>query len=160
MHEVAKESGVAIATLYRYFPSKMHLFTAVMRAQIDRIQGEVAEPVDDLDPVDAVTALLLEATRQMLRSPLLAQAMMISNNAAIHATEAEAGQTTASFTNLLLRTARREEPSDRDHQLARLVEHGWYGLLTSALNQHTAADQVEEDLRATCELLLAEWSTT
>lgn len=160
MHEVAKESGVAIATLYRYFPSKMLLFTAVMQSQIDRIRDLAPPPSADNDPVGAVTDLLLEATRQMLGSPLLAHAMMLSNNAALHATEAEAGQTTASFTQLLLRTAQREAPSARDHQLARLVEQAWYGVLTSALNQHTSHDQVEDDLRVTCQLLLAEWSTT
>lgn len=160
MQEVAKESGVAIATLYRYFPSKMHLFTAVMQNQIDRI-GDLAPGRADQDPVAAVTDLLLEATRQMLSSPLLAHAMMLSNNATLHATEAEAGQTTASFTQLLLRTAHQEAPTPRDHQLARLVEQAWYGVLTSALNQHTTPhDQVEDDLRVTCSLLLAEWSTT
>ena len=34
MHDVAKDAGVAIATLYRYFPSKTHLFTALMGAQV------------------------------------------------------------------------------------------------------------------------------
>ena len=33
--ELAKAAGVAIATLYRYFPSKAHLFTAVMRWQVE-----------------------------------------------------------------------------------------------------------------------------
>lgn len=159
MQEVAKEAGVAIATLYRYFPSKMHLFVAVMQAQIARIEGAVGDPASDSDPIEAVTELLLRATRQMLAAPLLAHAMMVSNNAALHATEAEAGKLSASFTQLLLHTAQREEPDARDEQLARLVEHGWYGLLTSALNQHTSAEQVEADLRATCQLVLAEWST-
>lgn len=155
MHEVAKESGVAIATLYRYFPSKMHLFTGVMRHQIDRM-GEAA-PKPDLSPVEAITELLLEATRRMLRTPHLAHAMMVSNNAAIHATEADAGQTTASFTQLLLATARRVEPTARDEQLARLIEQAWYGVLTAALNQRNPAAQVEDDLRVMCELVLADW---
>ena len=37
MHDVAKDAGVAIATLYRYFPSKTHLFTALMGAQVERL---------------------------------------------------------------------------------------------------------------------------
>ncbi len=37
MHEVAKLAGVAIGTLYRYFPSKTHLFVAVMVDQIDQM---------------------------------------------------------------------------------------------------------------------------
>lgn len=156
MHDVAKESGVAIATLYRYFPSKMHLFTGVMRHQIDRM-GETA-PASSGDPVSAVTELLLKATRRMLGTPLLAHAMMVSNNAAIHATEADAHQTTASFTQLLLATAGREEPTARDEQLGRLIEQAWYGVLTAALNQRNPAEQVEDDLRVMCQLLLADWA--
>src|SRR3546814_2380830 len=41
-----------IATLYRYFPSKMHLFTGVMRMQIGRIGAEVSQPADGTDPVE------------------------------------------------------------------------------------------------------------
>lgn len=43
MHDVAKEAGVAIATLYRYFPSKTHLFTAIMSAQVDHMGDDSPE---------------------------------------------------------------------------------------------------------------------
>lgn len=37
MQEVAKLAGVAVGTLYRYFPSKTHLFVAVMVDQIGQM---------------------------------------------------------------------------------------------------------------------------
>ena len=50
MHEVAKAAGVAIGTLYRYFPSKVHLFTGVMAAQVDRLRDQVTEPAPGTAP--------------------------------------------------------------------------------------------------------------
>ncbi|WP_217996929.1 TetR family transcriptional regulator [Nocardioides jensenii] len=158
MHEVAKESGVAIATLYRYFPSKMHLFTAVMQSQIQRMESAVADVDPTADPVATVTELLLNATRQMLKTPLLTHAMMVSNNAALHATHADANLTHASFSALLLRAAGLSDPSPRDEQLGRLIEQSWYGVITAALNQRNPIEQVEDDIRVSCELLLAAWS--
>src|SRR3546814_16676290 len=97
MQEIAKESGVAIATLYRYFPSKMHLFTGVMRMQIGRIGAEVSQPADGTDPVDAVTALMLASNKRMPDSPNLAPATMTSHNAAFHSPEAGAHETPRAY---------------------------------------------------------------
>nr|WP_281363813.1 TetR family transcriptional regulator [Nocardioides daedukensis] len=158
MQEIAKESGVAIATLYRYFPSKMHLFTGVMRMQIGRIGAEVSQPADGTDPVDAVTDLMLAATKRMLDSPKLAHAMMTSNNAAFHATEAGAHETHLAFKGLILRAARIAEPTPRDEQLVRLIEQSWFGALNSALNGRTTREESEDDIRLSCRLLLPAWS--
>ena len=40
MNDVAKEAGVAIATLYRYFPSKTDLFVGVLHSQIQRLSSD------------------------------------------------------------------------------------------------------------------------
>lgn len=157
MQEIARESGVAIATLYRYFPSKMHLFTAVMRDRIERTAAKMP-PTAGASRIEAVIELLLFATRDMLGTPLLSRAMIRSNNAATYATEAEAERTSAAFTRLLLDTAGLEDPSPRDRQLLRLVEQEWSGVLNAALNRHATPDQVEDDIRVACQLLLAEWS--
>src|SRR3546814_12835252 len=105
MQEIAKESGVAIATLYRYFPSKMHLFTGVMRMQIGRIGAEVSQPADGTDHVDAVTALMLASTKRMLDSPKRAHAQMTSNHATFHATETRPNATHLDFQALTLGAA-------------------------------------------------------
>src|SRR3546814_15188617 len=84
MQEIAKESGVAIATLYRYFPSKMHLFTGVMRMQIGRIGAEVSQTADGPDTVHAVTAMMPAPTKRRLDYPTLAHAMSPSNTASPH----------------------------------------------------------------------------
>ncbi|MDT0203145.1 TetR family transcriptional regulator [Nocardioides sp. AE5] len=158
MHEVAKEAGVAIATLYRYFPSKMHLFTGVLRSKVLVLDETFDDEHVVLDPVHEVEQLLLRLTREMLAAPLLAHAMMISNNAALHDTSEEAVEAHVAFSRLVLRTAGITEPTERDQQLGSLIERAWFGELTAALNQHLGQDVIEDDIRVLCALLLREWA--
>src|SRR5688500_18943147 len=39
MREVAESSQVALGTLYRYFPSKVHLLVATMQDQLETLHG-------------------------------------------------------------------------------------------------------------------------
>ena len=45
MREVAEESEVALGTLYRYFPSKIHLLVAVMQDQLGQLFAALAKTV-------------------------------------------------------------------------------------------------------------------
>lgn len=155
MHDVAKEAGVAIATLYRYFPSKTHLFTALMADQVARLEEAVVPVEAGQDPVEAVAELLIQASRQLLRRPLLATAMMQSNNASHANTVSDAIRIDSAFRELILRTLGLEEPTEHDHRLVRLLEQSWYGALTSSLNMRVEPSDAESDIRLACALLLA-----
>ena len=155
MHEVAKDAGVAIGTLYRYFPSKTHLFTAVMAEQVDRVDSASSGPRDGQAPEDAVYELLVTATRQLMRRPALAAALFQSANSA-HATEVpDAARIDRTFQGLLLRTLGISDPSAQDVTAVRLLMQCWYGQLTSVLNGRTSVPDVEADLLVACRLLLA-----
>lgn len=159
MQEVAKDAGVAIATLYRYFPSKTHLFTALMANRVDRLEDLPVLPGTDAPA--AVTQLLLAAGRELLRRPMLAQAMLTSNNAAVAAALADGvvAPVTASFSNLLLRHAGIEHPREHDLRLIRVIEQTWYGILISALNEHITASEAEADTLLACRRLLFDLGT-
>ena len=43
MREVAESSGVALGTLYRYFPSKVHLLVATMQDQLQHMHDDAAQ---------------------------------------------------------------------------------------------------------------------
>jgi AcrR family transcriptional regulator len=154
MHDVAKDAGVAIATLYRYFPSKTHLFTALMAAQVERLtEATTAAPGVGTagDPAEDVADLLVEAARGLLARPLLAHAMLQSNNASV----AESGSAVTSvFGDLILQTMGVDEPDDEQNSLVRIVEAAWYGILISALNRHITPEQAEDDTRLACRRLL------
>lgn len=160
MHEVAKDAGVAIGTLYRYFPSKTHLFTAVMAAQVDRLDAKTFPPKPDVPPEEAVAGLLVQASRDLLRRPLLAMAMLQSANAAHAATVTDAGRIDNAFRDIILRTLGIERPTAQDIALVRLLVQCWYGVLTSSLNGRVSMPDAEADIGLACRLLLAPRSNT
>jgi TetR/AcrR family transcriptional regulator, cholesterol catabolism regulator len=155
MHEVAKDAGVAIGTLYRYFPSKVYLFTAIQAEQVDRLDAQITPPQPGQSPVDAVYDVLVTATRGMFRRPTLAQALLQAQNSAHAAKVPEAGRTDRTTRDMLLRAMGITEPTAQDVTAVWLLMQCWYGLLTSALNGRTSLPDVEADLRVACRLLLA-----
>jgi len=155
MHEVAKASGVAIGTLYRYFPSKIHLFAAVMAAQVDRFRDEIRPPALAAVPEDVVADLLVAASRELLRRPVLATSMLQSANTANVATVADALKIDRMFSAIVLESLGIEVPSVQDVTLVRLLMQCWYGVLQSSLNGRMSMSDVENDIRMACRLLLA-----
>lgn len=158
MHDVARDAQVAIGTLYRYFPSKTHLFTGVMADQVERLAESITIPKVAEDPEEAVYDILVRSSRNLLRRPLLAMATMQCANSADAATVPDVGRIDNSFLDIMLRTLRLEEPTAKDVTLVRLLLQCWYGVLTSSLNGRMALPDAEVDLRLACRLLLAERS--
>jgi AcrR family transcriptional regulator len=158
MHDVAREAEVAIGTLYRYFPSKTHLFTGVMADQVDRLDEATPLVKPGEDPEDAVYGLLVRASRSLVRRPLLAAAMLQCANSANAATVPDVGRIDGTFLGIMLRTLRIESPTAQDVTLVRLLLQCWYGVLTSSLNGRMALPDAEADLRLACTLLLAQRS--
>lgn len=58
LEEVAKEAGVGQGTLYRHFPSREHLFVAIMKEQVDLLEAKALELLDARDPWEALTRWL------------------------------------------------------------------------------------------------------
>lgn len=154
MHEVAKASEVAIGTLYRYFPSKIHLFAAVMAAQVDRFRESI-RPVPGAAPEDVVSELLVAASKELLRRPVLATSMLQSANTANVATVSDAIKIDSTFRAIVLESLGIEVPSVQDVTLVRLLMQCWYGVLQSSLNGRASMADVENDIRMACRLLLA-----
>lgn len=155
MHEVAKAAGVAIATLYRYFPSKIHLFTAVMAEQIQDFGARLPERGADASPEEAVFTTLASATRNLLRHPTLATAMIQSANSASAASVPDVTRVDTGFRDLMLKAWGVEKPTEQHLTRVRLLTLLWYGVLQSRLNERVSAGDAESDLHTACELLLA-----
>ncbi|GAA4820867.1 TetR family transcriptional regulator [Nocardioides caeni] len=157
MNDVAKEAGVAIATLYRYFPSKTDLFVGVLHSQIQWLSSS-GEGVVTAAPAGeraaAVAEVLIGAGRGMLARPQLATAMLQANNAAQLQGGREYTEANAAFHNVLIRALGVEEPGDEDYRMVRIMEQTWYGVLVSVLNGVIDADQADDDIRLASQLLL------
>jgi AcrR family transcriptional regulator len=156
MQDVAREAGVAIATLYRYFPSKVHLFAAVMRSQVLRLQEEVVAPAAGDDPADAVADLLVRVGHEMLEQPQLSLSMIQANNLAQKVPGSGEESVDAAFEQIVMRTAGYDADPSPDHdRRARLVIQCWFGVLMAVLNGRYTSDDADADVRRACELLLA-----
>jgi len=153
MHDIAKESEVAIATLYRYFPSKTHLYTAVMRAQVDSLARNMPEIDPALTPGERVSAYLQHATLVLMARPLLADALTRANFSA--SPDQESIDSDYSFRAHLLRIAGVAEPTDQEWLVAGLVSRCWFGVLVAHLNGRSTQHEALEELRVASELLLA-----
>lgn len=154
MHDVAREAGVAIATLYRYFPSKADLFVGVLSSQMERVNEINTPPADGQAPAESVAEVLVRAGRGLLRQPTLAEAMLQANNRKQLSGGTTARNVNTAFLELLLTAAGIEDPSPHDLRLMRLVEQTWYGILVSVLNSHITQDEAEDDVVLACRLLL------
>lgn len=154
MNDVAKQAGVAIATLYRYFPSKTDLFVGVLRSQVERLGEEPRPAPQPGGRAMAVAEVLIESSRRMLHRPQLATAMLQANNAAQLKAGREHAEASSAFHHLLLTALGCTGPDEEDLRMVRLVEQTWYGILVSALNGLISLEQAEEDVRLACTLLL------
>ncbi|WP_137723054.1 TetR family transcriptional regulator [Prescottella subtropica] len=159
MHEVAKLAGVAIGTLYRYFPSKTHLFVAVMVDQIDQMgEGFARRAQPASTPQDEIFETLLRATRSLMRQPLLATAMIQATSTAKVTTIPDVARVDRQFREVLFDAAGIEQVTESDSVLVRLLVSTWFGIIQSCLNGRSSVPDAEADLRTACRLLLADLS--
>ncbi|MDA2811467.1 TetR family transcriptional regulator [Nocardiopsis sp. RSe5-2] len=159
MRTVAERAGVALGTLYRYFPSKMDLVVAVVTEELDLLESSI-ERRPPAAPTAAGRAVdvLMRATRGLMREPELADALVRSLIMA--EVKTELGQR---ITDLLWRVAGdggrdgdAGEP-DRDapaYVLAGSLASVWIFELLEVLKGHRDVEQVHERLTVTAERLL------
>lgn len=154
MQDVADQSAVSITTVYRYYPTKHHLFSALL-LHYTRAVKPPGPPTRC--PAADVTELMVGVCRSMLARPLLARAMITSVNA--RRAESAAGGD-FNLRGIIGSVAGIAEPTAEDTQLALLVEQCAYGILSWAVMGETTPAQAEADMRRACELLLAPWRDT
>ncbi len=151
MQDVADQASVSIATVYRYYPTKHHLFSALL---LHYTQSGGASPPPTGCPAADVTELMAGICRSMLARPRLARAMITSVNAR-RSESAATGD--FGLRTRILAVAGIGDPTPQDTQLALLVEQCAYGILSWAVMGETTAEQAEQDMRRAAELLLAPW---
>ena len=156
MQDVAAESEVAIATLYRYFPSKVHLFVGVMRAELEKVDPAVFVVQDAQDLGAVVTDLLMLFTKEMYRNRRLSMSMIQSIILSEGLDSPDTAMIEQIFLDLLLRIAGwNEQPTGDQRRRCWLVIQCWFGVLVTTLSGNRPVEEAEEDVRRACELLFA-----
>ena len=77
MRDVAARAEVALATLYRHYPSKDHLLLAALTEQAEGLRDRIAQrPPDGLDAAARTSDVLRRASRALARRPQLTAALV------------------------------------------------------------------------------------
>lgn len=159
MHEVAKEAGVAIGTLYRYFPSKPYLFLSVLEWHIEQFLGDRdgGAPADEgNDPATEAAETLIALSGKLLDSPLLASAVALSSfteYASVVPTRFDIVERALGQRLLRLLGGRGDTETQRGR--VRLLVYGWWGLFVAMLTEEITTAQAEANLRLAVRLIAA-----
>ncbi|HWM40639.1 MAG TPA: TetR family transcriptional regulator [Streptomyces sp.] len=155
MREVAETSNVALGTLYRYFPSKIHLLVATMQDQLQQLHATLhARPRSTPDPAARVCETLLRAFRSLQREPQLADAMVRALTFANRSASDEVEKVSRLTTTIILEAMGLESPpTARQLSAVRVIAHTWHSTLITWLSGRASLEQVRTDIETVCELV-------
>ncbi|MDH6131913.1 AcrR family transcriptional regulator [Kitasatospora sp. MAA4] len=155
MREVAEAASVALGTLYRYFPSKVHLLVAVMQDQLGRLLDQVRRhPPTGEDPAVRVADALTGAFHALQRQPQLAEAMVRALSFADRSVSVEVDEVSKLTSAIILHAIGRTDGPDEGQRAAvRVIEHTWHSALVAWLSGRASLDEVRADLSTAARLL-------
>jgi AcrR family transcriptional regulator len=154
MREVAESSQVALGTLYRYFPSKVHLLVATMQDQLEHLHGTLRKrpPTGDT-AAQRVTETLMRAFRALQRDPHLADAMVRALTFADRGVSHEVDQVSRRTTAIILEAMGLTDPDPDQLSVVRVIEHTWHSALITWLSGRASITQVRADIETVCRLI-------
>ncbi|MFF8091803.1 TetR family transcriptional regulator [Streptomyces sp. NPDC016675] len=155
MREVAESSQVALGTLYRYFPSKVHLLVATMHDQLEQLHGTLRKsPPTGATAADRVAQTLMRAFAALQREPRLAEAMTRALTFADRSVSPEVDQVSRQTTAIILDAmGGPEAPTAEQLSAVRVVEHTWHSTLIAWLSGRASLAQVGADIETVCRLI-------
>ncbi|MFF8099463.1 TetR family transcriptional regulator [Streptomyces sp. NPDC016640] len=154
MREVAESSQVALGTLYRYFPSKIHLLVATMQDQLEHMHGTLRrKPPAGGTAAERVAETLMRVFRALQREPQLADAMVRALSFADRSVSGEVDQVSRQTTLIILDAMELTDPTPDQLSAVRVIEHTWHSALISWLSGRASIAQVRADVETACRLV-------
>lgn len=157
MRTVAEKADVAVGTLYRYFPSKVHLLVTALARELDRVEARVDRSQLTGDTgVERLRTVLDMITFAMQRDPLLTEAMtrafMFADASATTEVDNVANTIDRLFAGAIVGVDR--EPNEEDFAIARVIADVWMSNLVQWLTRRASATDVTNRMELTVRLLL------
>jgi TetR/AcrR family transcriptional regulator, cholesterol catabolism regulator len=155
MRAVAERADVALGTLYRYFPSKIHLLVSALAREFGRMQERLAKsPIPGDTPHERMVYVLRRTTKTMQRDPMLTEAMTRAFMFADPTAATEVNLVAKQMEVLFTKAMHDGEPSADDKAIARVIGDVWLSSLIAWVTRRASADDVSEHLELAARLLL------
>lgn len=147
--EIAADAGVALRTLYRYYPSKHHVFAAVLDEQVVHFRP----PAPSGDAAGDISSLMVAACRNLLRHKHLAHAMITSTQIVRAQADAPDDPT---LRDLILKIAGVDNPTGEQLRRTRLVQQAAFGILTWTVGGALRPEDALADVDVATRLLVGD----
>ncbi|HKC28880.1 MAG TPA: cholesterol catabolism transcriptional regulator KstR [Jatrophihabitans sp.] len=155
MRTVAERADVALGTLYRYFPSKIHLLVSAMARELESVRERTARlPVPGETPYDRLMFILSRITKAMQRDPQLTEAMTRAFMFADATAAAEVDTVGRLMDRMIARALTDGEPTDEQLAVSRVISDVWLANLVAWVTRRASANDVADRLELTIALLL------
>jgi TetR/AcrR family transcriptional regulator, cholesterol catabolism regulator len=157
MRSVAERADVALGTLYRYFPSKIHLLVSALAREFERTQDRVDRAVLRGDTgYERVLHMVGGITKAMQRDPQLTEAMTRAFMFADASAAAEVDRVGRLMDSMFARAMSEDEPTEDELAIARVISDVWLSNLVAWVTRRASATDVANRLELTIGLLLGE----
>jgi AcrR family transcriptional regulator len=157
MREVAERADVALGTLYRYFPSKVHLLVSALGRTFAELRDGVQAAGDTGTPEERVYRVVAVVTRFLAKNRRLSGAMV----RALMSADVEAAADVEAVGDVLvgfIASATHDPdapPSEADFLVAHIIGKVWLIDVVTFLSGRMTVSQLLEDLDATIKHVMA-----
>jgi TetR/AcrR family transcriptional regulator, cholesterol catabolism regulator len=155
MRAVAERADVALGTLYRYFPSKIHLLVSALAREFERTEDKLERsPIPGDTAYDRMLFVLGKITRSMQREPLLIEAMTRAFMFADPSAASEVNTVARIMEEMLTKAMHEGEPTTDERAIARVIGDVWMSNLVAWVTRRASANDVANHLEVAARLLL------
>ncbi len=162
MRAVAERADVALGTLYRYFPSKIHLLVSALAREFEQANANFdRRPIPGDTPPDRVMYALGRTTRGLQRDPNLTEALTRAFMFADASVANEIHVVGMHVTKMLMRAMKSPdvstediEPTEEDIAIAKVIGDVWLASLVQWVTGRASAVDVSKSMDVAVRLLL------
>jgi len=148
---------VALGTLYRYFPSKIHLLVSALGREFERAEASLKDkPVPGDTAPDRVIYVLRKTTRGLQGDPHLTEALTRAFMFADSSVATEIHSVGMQLSTMLTRAMDpdRTEPTDDDIAIARVIGDVWLSSLVAWVTGRATANETAEHMERAVRMVL------
>ena len=157
MRAVAEQADVALGTLYRYFPSKIHLLVSALGREFERADAALRDkPVPGDTTADRVIYVMRKTTRGLQGDQHLTEALTRAFMFADASVRNEIHTVGMLLTTMLTRAMHpdRTDVTDEDVAIARVIGDVWLSALVGWVTGRTSAAETAQHMEVAVHLLL------